>query len=123
MELDQYFTEKEWGLEFIIQNTLDLNDNNFLEIVSITIKKCHDLGKDKLLIDLTELAKRPSMPNILQSLTLSEETIGIGVKIALIAPHFANENRSFDVEKFGYKHGVFILYFSNRDMAMKWLLR
>jgi hypothetical protein len=57
-----------------------------------------------------------------EGVTVSQQIIGPGIKIALIASHLVNNENSNFVETAGYNRSIFIQYFHNKDTAMEWLL-
>jgi len=123
MDASEFMIVNEWGIEIVVKDAVQIDDTNFLHVVTSTLLKCKELNKNRLLIDLTNFTRKTIAAKLFEAVNISEQIIGMGIKIAFLASHLVNDDASIRVETSGYQKGIFIQYFPNRQMAIDWLLK
>ncbi len=122
MKLEDIIIEKEWGLEITTPLGFKLDDTNFVRIISYILRKCKELGKQCLLLDLSAIERQVSPDKLYKTIPLTEKIIGMGMKIAVIKPDYVNDQTSINLESFSYQKRIYIEYFSDKNDALEWLI-
>ena len=122
MKLEEIIIENEWGLEITVDSDFKLDDTNFVRILSYVLRKCKELGKQRLLLDLSAIERKVSPEKLLQTIPLTEKIMGMGMKIAVIKPDYVDDQTSINLESFSYQKRIYIEYFSDKLMGLEWLI-
>lgn len=123
MEQIESIIENEWGLEVSMKEAGEINESNFIEVIKIVLIKCNEIKKNRILVDLTNFSQKLNTIKLFEAVIVTRQIIGIGSKLAFIAPHLLKNDKSKFVETAGHNRLVFIQYFIDKKTAMEWLLK
>ncbi len=123
MELLELMKETEWGLDVKLKEGAIIDDSNFIEMIKQISNRCKEIEKKRILVDLNDFKQEVGVMKLYDSVIVSDQIIGHGLRVALLAPHLINDIHSKFVENVGFNRSIDVKYFQGRDAAMKWLLR